>query len=396
MSALLELGKRFESQPQSILITAVLGAGTIVLLIGLKRFVPKIPTVLVVVILGVLLGVAVDWEALGVTTVGNIPAGLPTLSLPAVSRSQIDVVLVAAVAVVFVSFAETMASARLSTDRYHDKIDGNQELLAQGFANVGSGLFGGFGVDGTLPKTVSNMNNGAKTQMASLIQAALIVLTLLFAGPVLSGLPWAILGAIVFLTIISLIRVKTIERYYRLSRSEFWLAVITGLGVIVLGPLWGVLMGILLSILLLVRRASHPDIPVLGKKPGREIYLDVAEHPDFETYPGLVILLLHGPLYYPTTNGLRVRLRELTRDVNPPVQEVILDLGATYYVDLEGADMLKSIKAELENSHVELHLAQVQKDVFTFLTADKVDEIIGRNHIHESLEEAVEAFKDGQ
>ena len=396
MSALRQLGQQLERQPQSILITTLLGAGAFVLLIGLKRFVPKSPAVLVVVMLGAFLGLVVNWQALGVTTVGNIPAGLPALSLPAVSRSQLDIVLVAAVAVVFISFAETMASAEISADRTYEQIDPNQELLALGIVNVGSGLFSGFGVDGTLPKTVSNMNNGAKTQMASLIQAALVVLTLLLAGPLLSGLPWAILGAIVILTVIGLIRLKTFRRFYRLSRSEFWLAVITGLAVIVLGPLWGVLIGILLSVFYLVGQASHPDIPVLGQKPGRDIYLSVADHPDYETYPGLVILRLHGPLYYPATNGLRDRLRELTMDVDPAVKEVILDLGETYYVDLEGADMLKSIWGELDNRDVELHLAQVQKKVLKFLAADKVDEVIGSDHIHASLAEAVEAFNHGQ
>jgi MFS superfamily sulfate permease-like transporter len=342
------------------------------------------------------LGAVVDWQALGVTTVGNIPAGLPPLSLPAVSRSQLDIVLVAAFAVVFVSFAETMASARFITDRTDERIDANQELLALGISNVGSGLFSGFGVDGSISKTASNINDGAETQMASLIQAALVILTLLLAGPVLSRLPWAILGAIVILTVIGLIQVKTFRRFYRLSRSEFWLAVITGLAVIVLGPLWGVLIGILLSVLSFVGQASHPDIPVLGQKPGRDIYLIVADHPDYLTYPGLVILRLHGPLYYPATNGLRERLRELTMDVDPVVKEVILDLGGTYYVDLEGADMLKSIQGELNNAHVELHLAQVQKKVLKFLAADNVDEVIGRDHIHESLAEAVEAFNHGR
>jgi MFS superfamily sulfate permease-like transporter len=165
--ALIQIGAQAVNHPQSVFLTFLLGAGTVVSLFGIKKYAPRIPAVLVVLFMSMILSSVLDWQALGVATVGAIPSGLPALIFPAVSLSQLNIVLVAAVGVVFVGFAETDSSASLSTDRYYEPIDANQELLAQSMANIGAGLLSGFGVDGTLSKTASNMINGANTQMGA-------------------------------------------------------------------------------------------------------------------------------------------------------------------------------------------------------------------------------------
>jgi len=396
MDALSQIGDQVAKHPQSGLLILALVVGTVALLVGIRKYTPRIPAVLVVLLVSVILSSVLDWQALGVATVGAIPSGLPTVTFPIVSLSQLNIVLLAAVAIVFVGFAETDSSAHLSTESYYELIDSNQELLAQSMANIGSGFLSGFGVDGTLSKTASNMVNGANTQMASLVQALLVVLTLLFLGPILGGLPWAVLGTIVFVTVIGLIRVGEFRRLYRLSRFEFWQTSFTALGVIVAGPLWGVLIGILTSVLLQTRRASHPEIAVLGRRPGSDTYASTADHPDYETFSGLVILLLHGPLYYATANALRNRIWTLTRNVDPPVQAVVLDLGTTYYADLDGTDVLRSIKKGLGINHIKFHLAEAPKEVLNLLETTGVDQVIGRANIYQSVDEAVQSFLSGQ
>jgi MFS superfamily sulfate permease-like transporter len=352
-NAWFQLGAQVAEHPQSTFFTLLLGAGAIILLIGIRKYTPRIPAVLVVLLVSVILSSVLDWQALGVATVGTIPSGLPTVTFPIVSLSQLNIVLLAAGAMVFVGFAETDSSAHLSADRYFEPIDANQELLAQSMANIGSGLLSGFCVDGTL-------------------------------------------GAIVFLTVIGLIRIRKFKRLYHLSRPEFWQAVITAFSVIVIGPLWGVLVGILLSVLFQTRRMSHPEIAVLGRKPGSDTYASLTDHPDYETVPGLVILLLRGSLYYPTTDALRNRIWSLTSNNGTSVRAVILVLRMTYYANLEGADMLWSIKKGLDSININFYLVEASHDVLHLLETTGVERGIGRANVFQSVDGAVQAFLSKQ
>jgi anti-anti-sigma factor len=162
--------------------------------------------------------------------------------------------------------------------------------------------------------------------------------------------------------------------------------------VLTFGTLQGVLMGLLLSLLVLIARSSKPHIPVLGRWPGTEVFHSLDENPDSETYPGLVIIRFDGALYFATANELRDKVRAVTTDVDPPVRELLIDLEGVNYVDLEGSDMLAEIAKDMRTVGVEIHLARVKHAVMELLEKDGVDQIIGHDHIHDKVVDAVHLF----
>jgi SulP family sulfate permease len=213
--------------PETNIPTLILGLSLLIMLFLLHRYAPKIPGALVAVVVGIGAAMLLPLADKGVALTGPVPSGLPSFTLPSPSfiRQNLAVILPAAVGVMLVGFSESMAAARQYASKYHYDIDVDQEMLAQGMANVGSGLFQGINVDSSLSKSALNDSSGGKTQVASLAQAVFAILTLLFLAPLFANLPSAALGAIVITAVVfGLFKVKEMRRLQRLSRVEFWLA----------------------------------------------------------------------------------------------------------------------------------------------------------------------------
>jgi anti-anti-sigma factor len=366
-----------------------------VILFALKIYAPKVPCALVTLVLGIGASAIFDLSAQGVAVVGTVPRGLPTPDLPDISliTQHFGLILSGAIGVLLVGFSESLAAARQYAAKYHYDIDINQEMLAQGMANITSGLFQGINVAGSLSKSSVNDGSGAKSEMASLAQGVFVILTLLILAPLFADLPEAVLGAIVIEAVVfGLMDVKAMKRIYRLNRTEFWVGTFALMGVLTFGTLQGVLIGLLLSLLVLIARSSKPDIPVLGRWPGTKVFHRLSENPDSETYPGLVIIRFDGPLYFATANALRDKVREVTTDVDPPVTMVLIDMEGVNYIDLEGSDMLNEITKDMKGVGVEIHLARVKHEAMEMLEKDGVDKIISHDHIHDKVVDAVQLF----
>ena len=324
-----------------------------------------------------------------------MPRGLPHPVLPDISliTKNFSLILTGAIGVLLVGFSESLAAARQYASKYHYDIDINQEILSLGMANAASGLFQGINVAGSLSKSSVNDASGAKSEMASLAQGIFVLLTLLFLAPLFADLPEAVLGAIVIQAVVSgLMDVKAMKRIYRLNRTEFWVGIIALLGVLTFGTLQGVLIGLLLSLLVLIARSAKPNIPVLGRSPGTDVFHSLDQYPDSENYPGLIIIRFDGPLYFATANALRDKVRAVIADTDPPVTMVLIDMEGVNYLDLEGSDMLNEIASNMKGAGVEIHLTRVKHAVMEMLEKDGVDQIIGREHIHNNLIEAVQWF----
>ena len=390
-----KLASLVASLPQTSTTTLVVGVAALVLLFALKIYAPKVPCALMALVLGIGASAIFDLSAQGVAVVGKVPRGLPIPALPDISliTKNFGLILSGAIGVLLVGFSESLAAARQYASKYHYDIDINQEMLAQGMANVTSGLFQGINVAGSLSKSSVNDASGAKSEMASLAQGVFVVLTLLFLAPLFADLPEAVLGAIVIQAVVfGLMDVKALKRIYRLNRTEFWVGIVTLQGAEGQHAQQGVLTGLMLSLLVLIARSSRPDIPVLGRWPGTKVFHRLSENPDSETYPGLVIIRFDGPLYFATANVLRDKVREVTTDVAPPVTMVLIDMEGVNYIDLEGCDMLNEIAANMKRVGVEIHLARVKHEVMALLEKDGVYENIGRNLIHNKVFEAVQLF----
>ena len=390
-----ELLWSIQALPTLNVTAAVIGITSLAILFALKKWAPKIPGALVVVVLGILAVVIFNLQEV-IDIVGEVPTGLPPIGLPEISLDQLPIVILGAIGVVLVGFSESLAAGRLYASKYHYDISTDQEMVAQGFANATSGLISGFGVNGSLSKSGANDSAGGKTEMASLFQAFLILLTMLFLAALFTDLPQAVLGAIVIAAVIPLIEWGEYKRLYRIQRAEFWLAIAAMLGVLTFGTLQGVIIGVGLSLLLLIARASRPYIPVLAKKPGHEVYHHLKDYPDYEIDPDLVVVRFEGDLYFATASALRERIRELVVGADPAVKDVVIDMVAVSFTDIEGADMIRTVTEEMGRDGIQVHLAQVHKSVLTFLKEDGVDKVLGPENVHEDVFAAVEAIRAGK
>jgi high affinity sulfate transporter 1 len=390
-----ELLWSLQALPTLNITATVIGVTSLVILFSMRKWTPKIPGALVVVILGILAVVIFNLQEV-IDIVGEVPTGLPSIGLPAITLDQLPIAIIGAIGVVLVGFSESLAAGRLYASKYHYDISTNQEMVAQGFANAGSGLISGFGVNGSLSKSGANDSAGGKTEMASLFQAFLILLTMLFLAALFTDLPQAVLGAIVIAAVLPLIELEEFKRLWRVQRAEFWLAIAALLGVLTFGTLQGVIIGVSISLLLLIARASRPYIPVLGRKPEHEVYHHLADYPDYETVPGLLVVRFEGDLYFATASALRERIRELVVDADPPVKDIVIDMVAVSITDIEGADMIKTVTEEMGRDGIQVHLAQVHKNVLNFLKKDGVDKILDPENVHEDVFAAVEAIKQSK
>jgi SulP family sulfate permease len=380
--------------PETNIPTLILGVSLLIMLFLLHRYAPKIPGALVAVVVGIGAAMLLPLAEMGVALTGPVPSGLPSFVLPSLDfiLQNLAVILPAAIGVMLVGFSESLATARQYASKYHYDIDIDQEMLAQGMANTTSGLFQGINVDGSLSKSALNDSSGGKTQVASLAQSVFVILTLLFLAPLFANLPTAALGAIVITAVVfGLFKVKEMRRLRRLSRVEFWLAMAALLGVLTFGTLPGVFIGVALSLLWLIWRSSHPAIPVLGKLSDEQAYYSLENHPEAITYPGIVVIRFDGPLFFATASSLRTRVRQLTRDVDPPVKAVILDMESTTIIDLEGSGELQEVVKELKEEGIEFYIARVKAKIMQTLEKDGALETISKDRFYRKVDQAVTA-----
>jgi MFS superfamily sulfate permease-like transporter len=364
------------------------------MLVLLHFYAKKVPGALVAVVIGIGAALVLPLEAMGVKLTGTVPSGLPTLVVPTFTMitQNLTIVVTGAIGVLLVGFSESLAAARQYSAKYHYDVSIDQEMMAQGMANTASGLFQGINVDGSLSKSALNDSSGGKTEVASLAQGFFVILTLLFLAPMFANLPDAALGAIVITAVVfGLFKIPEMERLWRLSPTEFWLAMAALLGVLTFGTLQGVFIGLTLSLLWLIWRTSHPAIPVLGKSSDDTAYYSIENHPDAITHPGIVIIRFDGPLFFATASSLRTRVRELTTDVVPRIHSLILDMESTDLIDLEGSDELQDVAKELKELEIGLYLSRTKAGIKQTLVHDGVLETIPEDHFHTSVDDAVKA-----
>jgi high affinity sulfate transporter 1 len=283
--------------PQVKPYTLLVGAGALGIIFLIKRFYQRLPSGLVALVIGILAVSIFHLDQNGVSVVGEIPTGLPTPGLPHVGLSTLPYLATGAVGIVFLAVGESLGSARAFAARHAYEIDPDQELIALGAANLSSGFFRGFTVDASLSQTATADQAGARTQLASIVTAVLIVITLVVLAPLFRNLPNAVLGAIVIASVIGLMDVAELKRFWAANRVDFVLAMVALFGVLTTDVLTGLLIAVFLSLFMILFRASRPYLAILGKVPGQPAtYGDVARHPENQRIPGLLIVRLAAPL----------------------------------------------------------------------------------------------------
>lgn len=371
--------------------TVVVGLASLIVIFGLRFLVPKIPGALVLVVGGLLATAVFGLEARGVALVGDVPSGLPAIVLPDLGyiSDHLADVLTAALALLMIGFSQTAGDARAFAAKHRYQVDVNQESLAQGVANIGSGLVQGIPVSTSLSASSLNNEAGARTPLASLTTGAIVVLTMLFLAPLFSQLPQAVLAAIIIEAVVmGMMDVPAMRRLFRVKRPDFWIAVAALLGVLSAGVLAGVIIGIALSLGWLVYVSATPAMPVLVRKRGSQAFRPADDSDDGEAYPGLLVLGFDAGLFFIDAAALEDRVRELAHEADPKLRVVVLDFEGINYIDSQGAEKVGDILDLVRSHSAELRLARVKPAVLDVLRLDGVADRVGDENIHGNLFEA--------
>jgi len=296
-----------------------------------------------------------------------------------------------AFAVAMVGFAESVAAARSYATKFGYEVDANQEMIGLGLANVGSGISQGFVVDGSLSKTAASVDAGAKSQMVSIIAAIMVLVTVLFLTPLFHNLPEATLGAIVIHAVWHLISFHKIKRYHDIRQADYWAALAALVGVLVLGLLGGLLLAVLISLLALLLSVKSPNTAILGKLPSLTAYRSLAQFPDAETYPGLLIFRFDARLFFANAPNFRENLRAAVA-ADPSIRVVLVDAEPINDIDITGIDMLQELTDELAKAGISLRFSSVKEPVRAIMQRAGFEQKIGSEHFYSSVQTGVEAF----
>ena len=357
-----------------------LGVGLFILLRLLGAWLPAIPGPLVAVVLATALSAAFDFPGLGIRVVGEIPSQLPSPMLPIPQGISISDLILGAVAVLIVSFGAGIVTARSFGAKNKYPVDANRELLGFGAANVASGLFGGFAVTASDSRTAINDLMGGKTQLAGIVSAVALALTVLFLSDALSLLPTPALGAVLASAAISLIDLHTLRELWRISRIEFVFALISIAGVIGLGVLNGVIVAVGATLLYLLMKGLRPRDAMLGRIPGRDGFYKLHRYRDAQPIPGLAVYLLQGSLLFFNVDYVKGRIEDIIAKLSPETEWFIFDAGATAQIDSTAAVMLDDVRALAEERGLKFGIVELHSEPLDMLIRSGVVAKVGPGH----------------
>jgi len=378
--------------PATSLPTLALAAGIIALLVALEHFAPRAPAPLVAVAVGVALSSALGLHAMGVETVGEVPRALPTLVWP-----RLDLLLAlwpSAVGIALMSFTESIAAARAFAQPEEPRPQPNRELLAIGAANVAGGFLGAMVAGGGTSQTAVNRSAGARTQVTGVVVAAISLATGFLLAPLIGAMPNAVLAAVVVVYSVPLIKPADFRELGRFRRTETVWAVIALAGVALLGTLRGIVVAVIASLLSLAQQAYDPPVYLLGRKRGTDVFRPPsAEHPDDETWPGLLLVRTDGRLFFANAQRVVDKIWAMIQAAKPKV--LVLDFSAVIDLEYTALKMLSEADEHLRREGVTLWLAALNPEVYAAVARSKLGQALGRERMLFNLQRAVEQFERG-
>ncbi len=373
--------------------TALIGVAALAILFIGNRWRPRLPWGLLVVMAGIVVSRQADLAGRGVETIGTVPGGLPALSMPDLAFSQYGDLVASAAGLALVGLAESLSAGRLYAVRNGYRIKADQEFIATGVANLAAGFSGGIGVAGSLSKTATADQSGAKSQLTAAATALIVVVVLVAFASSLSSLPRAVLSAVVIQAVWSLLDLQSIARYGHVRRNDFIAASAALVGVLVLGVLPGLLVAVALSVLGLVYRSGRLEVEVLGKvKHEKAAWGSLERHPGRATVDGVVVLRLSAPLFW--VNAARASALVMDRvEARPDTFAVVIDLEATNQLDVTAADELGSLIRRLRRRGLDVYLVRVMHPARQVLEAIGLLDEIGDDHMWRTISQGVRAAR---
>ncbi|MFJ9863555.1 SulP family inorganic anion transporter [Streptomyces sp. NPDC101165] len=371
---------------------AAVGIGGVVLLLVLQRRLPKVPAVLVMVVLAIGAAAVFELGEHGVGLVGVLPKGFPPFTLPDVRLDDLGPLTAGALGIAVVSLADTISNASAFAARTGQEVRGNQEMAGIGAANLAAGFFQGFPVSTSGSRTAVAERAGARTQLTGVVGAVLIVLMLLLVPGLFRNLPQPALAAVVIVASLSLADLPGTVRLWRQRRAEFLLSLAAFLGVAFLGVLPGIAVAVALSVLNVFRRAWWPYDAVLGRVPGLEGFHDIRSYPGAQRLPGLVIYRFDAPLFFANARTFRDQVRRLAHG-DPRPSWIVVAAEPMTDVDTTAADVLEDLDEALNADHVHLVFAELKDPVRRKIERYGLTRTIDPDHFFPTVEAAVAAYR---
>ena len=373
-------------------VALALGAGSLAIIYGSRRINPKIPGVLIATVLSIVAVAVLDLTNEGISVVGSLPEGFPSLLFPTVAWGDMVPLTLAAVGIALVAFADTAALSTTFAAKLGDEVDANQEIIALGTANLAAGFVRGFPMSASSSRTSVADSMGTKSQLTGVIGAVGIVLLVVFANDLLSNLPSATLAAIVITASFALFDIDEMVWLWRVRRSEFVLSLGALLGVTLVGVLEGIVIAIALSLMNFIRRAWRPYDATLGRIDGVKGYHDVERHPEAERIPGLIVFRFDSPLFFANSEHFQRRLARAIRHAPWSVRWVIIAAEPITDIDTTAAETLIEVFDELESRGIQLAFAELKGQPKDRLVTYGLYDRVGDDLFFPTLGTAIDAY----
>ena len=387
-----ELIVLLESIPHANFYSVAIGLGAFVIVRLLKKYAPKAPAALIALILMTLTVTVLGLDQKGVKVLGSLPSGLPSLTLPNIPLADYLRLLPGALAVVGITLCEALLLVRNCNRKHNTKADGDQVLFAYGMASVASGFTGSLVSGPSASRTAAMGASGSRSQLSSLVAAVVVALVMVFFTEELAYLPTAALAGVVASAVLNLIEVEELRELWHLRRSEFWVAAVCLLGVLVFGPLQGVIIAFLFATIDLLRRASRPGTWLLREAPDGSHFVpeEPGHAPDTS---GIIIYRFGAPLYFANATLFEEEVEKLVIQAAKPVKWFVLDAEAMVDIDTTGEEVLHQVLRWLANRGVTVAMSRANQPTTGLLARYHLLELIGTNRLYPTNRHAIAAFR---
>ena len=376
-------------------VTFGIGLGGILIIKGVKRINKAIPGPLLAVVFGIMAVWGLGLTEQGVQIVGTVPEGLPSVVIPQFDMESFQGLLPIALTISLVGFMESIAVAKAIQAKHRNyKVIPNQELIGLGVANIGGAFFQSYPVTGGFSRTAVNDQAGAKTGMASIISAVLIILTLLFLTPLFYFLPKAILASVIMVAVFGLIDYKEAIHLWKSNRTDFVMLIVTFLATLSLGIEQGIGVGVILSLVMVIYRSTRPHYATLGRIPGTSFFRNTGRFEQLEERDDMLIFRFDADLYFANTNFFKEKLEEEAKAKGDALKYIVINAESISQVDSSALHALEEILREYREQGVHVVFTGVKGPLRDALNRANLMEYVGQDNFYLTVQEAVEQLSE--
>jgi len=381
-----------EQMDDAHLLTLAMALGAFIIMMGLKKYSPKAPGVLIAVVSSIVISWLFGFEEKGGAVVGSIPEGLPNLQVPLFTFELVGSLLPAAIVIALVGFMEAISIAKAMAAKTKNHLDPNQELIGQGLGNIVGSFTQAYPSSGSFSRSAVNLNAGARTGFSSVVTAICVVITLLFLTPLLYHLPQGVLAAVIMMAVFGLINFKSVKHAMRANKHDGIASIVTFVATVGLAPHLdeGILIGASLAIGLYLYRTMSPRIAFLGRYEDGTLR-DIRVYPELPVDEKIVAVRFDGSLYFANVSYFEDAILSASAD-NPQAKFILVIGNGINQLDASGEEVLHHLTQRLHDNGVTLAFSGLKRQILKVMIRTKLLEVIGKQNIHASADIALEAI----